>query len=416
MPTNAELTRAAPDHPVVLVHASGHACIANDKALELARIDASTADPSGGKIVRDASGRASGVLLERAEDLLKEARESHEKEAGSDRERTMRYVKLASDECLSKGITSFQDAGSSLETVDLLRELAHEHALPVRLWVMLGDPNEKLKDKLEQYRTIGYGDGFLTVRAIKRYMDGALGSHGAWLLAPYSDLPSSSGMNTNSIESITQAALLARTSDYQLCVHAIGDRANRETLDVFEKVLGTTARSKDFRWRVEHAQHLDPADIPRFVNMGVIASMQGVHCTSDGPWVIERLGEKRAESGAYVWKSLLRTGAVVSNGTDTPVEEVDPIACFYSSVTRRMKDGKQFFPEQCMSREEALRSYTMSPAFAAFEEKDKGSLVVGKLADIVVLSKDILTIPEEEIPSAKVVYTIVGGKIAYAAK
>jgi len=416
MPTNAELTRAAPDHPVVLVHASGHACIANDKALELAHVGFGTPDPSGGKIVRDAAGRATGVLLERAEDLVHEARDAQPRPADEKRADALRYVKLASDECVSKGITSFQDAGSSLETVELFRELARAHELPLRLWVMLGDSNDALRGKLAQYRMIGEGGGFLTVRAIKRYMDGALGSHGAWLLAPYADLPSSSGMNTNSVQSIADAALLARTNDFQLCVHAIGDRANRETLDVFEKVLGSAARSKDYRWRIEHAQHLDPADIPRFVSLGAIASMQGVHCTSDGPWVIERLGKERAEAGAYAWKSLLRTGAIVSNGTDTPVEDVDPIACYYASVSRKLKDGTRFFPEQCMSREEALRSYTMSCAFAAFEEKEKGSLTVGKLADIVVLSKDILTIPEDEIPTARVVCTIVGGKIAYEAK
>jgi predicted amidohydrolase YtcJ len=262
---------------------------------------------------------------------------------------------------------------------------------------MLGEPNEKVKDKLAAYRVIGAGGGFLTVRAIKRYMDGALGSRGAWLLEPYSDMPGTSGMTTSSNAEMTEAALLARTNDYQLCVHAIGDRANRETLDVYEKVLGQTAGEKNHRW-------------------GVIAAMQGVHCTSDGPWVIDRLGEKRAEADAYVWKSLLRAGAVVSNGTDAPVEDVDPIACFHSSVTRKMRNGKRFFPEQCMSREEALRSYTISPAYAAFEEKEKGSLTVGKLADIVVLSKDILTIPEDEIPSAKVLHTIVGGKVAYSAR
>jgi predicted amidohydrolase YtcJ len=416
MPTNEALNRAAPDHPVLLVHASGHACIANAKALELAHVDAATADPSGGKIVKDANGKPTGVLLERAEDLVQAARESQPLDAAAQRELARRYVKLASDECLSKGITSFQDAGSSLETVDLLREMAESHALSLRLWVMLGDPNQKLKEKLDSYRVIGAGGGFLTVRAIKRYMDGALGSHGAWLLEPYSDMPGTSGINTNSIESITEAALLARTSDYQLCVHAIGDRANRETLDVYEKVLGTNARTQNRRWRIEHAQHIDPADVPRFAEIGVIAAMQGIHCTSDGPWVVDRLGEKRAREDAYVWKSLLRAGVVVSNGTDTPVEDVDPIACYYASVTRQMKNGKRFFPEQCMSREEALRSYTLSPAFAAFEEKEKGSLAVGKLADITVLSKDILTIPEDEIPSAKVVCTIVGGKIAYHQK
>jgi predicted amidohydrolase YtcJ len=416
MPTNAGLSHAAPANPVSLVHASGHACIVNDKALELAHVDAATPDPEGGKLVKDASGRPTGVLLERAEDLVQATHAASAEEAAPMREHALRCVKLASDECLSKGITSFQDAGSSLEAVDLFRQLAEAHELPLRLWVMLGDPNDVLKGKLAAYRTIGAGGGFLTVRAIKRYMDGALGSHGAWLLAPYADVPSTSGMNTNSIESITAAAEMARAEGYQLCVHAIGDRANRETLDIYEKVLGPDPCAQDRRWRIEHAQHLDPADIPRFAKLCVIAAMQGVHCTSDGPWVIERLGEKRARDGAYVWQKLLHSGAVVSNGTDTPVEDVDPIACYYATVTRKLKDGTRFFPDQCMSRMEALRSYTLAPAYAAFEEKEKGSLTPGKLADIVVLSKDILTVPEDEIRAAKVMYTIVGGKIAYAAR
>ena len=200
---------------------------------------------------------------------------------------------------------------------------------------------------------------------------------------------------------------------YQLCVHAIGDRANRETLDIFEEAFKANPDKKDLRWRVEHAQHLNPADIPRFGRLGVIASMQGIHCTSDAPYVLARLGRARAEEGAYVWQKLMKSGAMVSNGTDAPVEDVDPIANYYSTVSRKLKDGTVFFPDQRMSRMEALRSYTINTARAAFEENTKGTLKTGKYADIVVLSKDILTIPEDEIPTAKVVYTIVGGKIQY---
>jgi predicted amidohydrolase YtcJ len=215
---------------------------------------------------------------------------------------------------------------------------------------------------------------------------------------------------------IVETAKLAMQHDYQLCVHAIGDRANRETLDIFEKAFKANPAKKDVRWRVEHAQHIDAADIPRFGKLGVIASMQGVHCTSDAPYVLARLGPKRAEEGAYVWQKLMKSGAVVTNGTDAPVEDVDPIASYYATVTRRLSNGTTFFPDQRMSRIEALRSYTIQPAYAAFEEQVKGSLKVGKLADVTVLSKDIMTVPDQEIPTATVAYTIVGGKVLYEAR
>ena len=196
-------------------------------------------------------------------------------------------------------------------------------------------------------------------------------------------------------------------------MHAIGDRANREVLNVYEAAFSAHPEMRDLRWRIEHAQHIDPADIPRFGKLGVIAAMQGIHCTSDAPYVIPRLGTKRAEEGAYAWRSLLDSGAIVGNGTDAPVEEVNPIACYYASVTRKAKDGTLFYPKQCMTRLEALKSYTLSNAFAAFEEGQKGSLAAGKFADITVLSRDILTIAADEIPETRVVYTIVGGKIVY---
>jgi hypothetical protein len=202
---------------------------------------------------------------------------------------------------------------------------------------------------------------------------------------------------------------------FQLCVHAIGDRANRETLDIFERAFKANPGKTDLRWRVEHAQHLSAADIPRFGKLHVIASMQGIHCTSDAPYVLQRLGAARAKEGAYVWQKLMKSGAVVANGTDAPVEDVDPIPNFYASVSRKLKDGTVFYPDQRMSRIEALKSYTINGAYAAFEEGNRGSLKVGKYADVTVLSKDILTIPEDQIPTAKVAYTIVGGRVMYEA-
>jgi hypothetical protein len=219
------------------------------------------------------------------------------------------------------------------------------------------------------------------------------------------------------VEDIAGTAAIAVKHGFQVNTHAIGDRGNRETLDIYEKALAAAPNGgRDLRWRIEHAQHIHPGDVPRFAKLGVIASMQAVHCTSDGPWVLKRLGEERAQSGAYVWRDLIASGAVVTNGTDVPVEDADPIASFYASVTRILSDGTAFFPEQVMTREEALKSYTIQNAYAAFEEDVKGTLSPGKYADIVVLSKDIMTVPAEEIPQTKVVYTIVGGKILYRAE
>jgi hypothetical protein len=261
---------------------------------------------------------------------------------------------------------------------------------------------------------VNYADGFLTVRSIKRQVDGALGAHGAWLLEPYEDMPGSTGLVLEPLEEIERTAELAIAHGFQVNTHAIGDRANREILDLYARIFARHPEAKDLRWRIEHAQHVHRADIPRFAELGVIASMQGVHCTSDGPWVPARLGEERSRAGAYAWRSLLDAGAVVTNGTDTPVEDVSPLASFYASVTRKMANGETFFPAQRMTREEALRSYTWNNAYAAFQEDRSGSLARGRWADIVVLSKDILTVPEEEILETEVVYTIVGGRVRYA--
>ena len=407
LPTHHTLSAVSPDNPVVLRHASGHASFANAKAMEMSGITRNTPDPPGGEIVRDASGEPIGAFRETAQGLLGGAYEGAE---GSD---PRRVLQLANDEVLSKGITSFQDAGSGFGTVDLIKEMIDDGSLDLRLWVMLRVSNDRLAERIADYRIIGYGNDHLTVRAIKRSLDGALGPHGAWLLEPYEDMPTSSGLNTSTVASVKETARIAAEHDFQLCVHAIGDRANRETLDIFEEAYRANPERTDMRWRVEHSQHLHPDDIPRFGQLGVIASMQGIHCTSDAPYVLERLGEQRAEEGAYVWQKLMQSGAVVTNGTDAPVEDVDPIASFYATVSRRLNDGRVFYPDQRMSREEALRSYTINGAYAAFEEDIKGSLTPGKLADVTVLSQDIMTIAEDEIPTTEVVYTIIGGKVVY---
>lgn len=409
LPHHDGLSAVSPDNPVILTHASGHATFANARAMELSGITRATRDPEGGEIVRDAQGNPIGAFRETASGLLGPARRAA---AEVD---PRRVLLLAQEESFSKGITSFQDAGSGFATVDLMKELVDEGSLKIRLWIMLRTSNEELAEKLGAYRMIGYGDDRLTVRAIKKSIDGALGSHGAWLLEPYADLPTSSGLNTTPVADIEETARLAIEHGYQLCVHAIGDRANRETLDIFGETFMAHPALSGLRWRVEHAQHLHPADIQRFAQLGVIASMQGIHATSDGPWVEPKLGAQRAEEGAYVWQKLMGSGAVVTNGTDAPVEDVDPLASYYATVSRMMSNGERFYPDQRMSRMEALKSYTINNAYAAFEEDLKGTLTPGKLADITVLSQNILEVPEEEIPATRVELTIVGGEVVYRA-
>ncbi|MEO1370480.1 MAG: amidohydrolase family protein, partial [Acidobacteriota bacterium] len=243
--------------------------------------------------------------------------------------------------------------------------------------------------------------------------DGALGSRGAWLLEPYSDDPDTKGLQLMPTEAIRETGELAMEYDLQLCVHAIGDMANREVLDLYEELFAAHPEKKDRRWRIEHVQHVDPTDLGRFADLGVVASVQSVHCTSDGPWVPERLGVERSESGAYMWRDLIDSGAVVVNGTDAPVEDLDPIANFDAAVTRRMANGEAFYPEQAMTRMEALRAMTLDAAWSVFQADEIGSLEVGKLADAVVLDRDILEVPDGEIRDAKVAMTVLGGEIVY---
>lgn len=409
LPLHAELSLVSPANPVLLTHASGHAAIVNVRAMELAGITVESPDPEGGEILRDAGGLPTGVLRETAADVVSALAD---REPSRDELREM--AELAAAECVANGITSFQDAGASFAEVELLRGLAEAGRLPVRLWVMLSEDNDTLAERLPGYQVNDAGGGFLTVGGIKRLADGALGSHGAWLLEPYSDHPESTGLNIVTAEELAVSARLAAEYRLQLCTHAIGDRANRVTLDVYEKMLIRLADGDRRRWRIEHAQHLHPDDVGRFGELGVLAAMQPVHCTSDGPWVPLRIGEQRAREGAYVWRALLDQGAVIASGTDTPVEDINPIATFHAAVSRRMADGSSFYPTQRMSREEALRSMTLDAAYAAFEEERKGSLEVGKLADITVLSQDLLTIDEDEIPATRILATVVGGVVRYS--
>jgi predicted amidohydrolase YtcJ len=417
-PVHAALSAASPRNPVWLTHASGHAGFANARAMALAGVTARTAAPAGGQLLADQAGNPTGLFNETAQSLITAAlaRERAKRTPTEIEADLRRDLELAARESLAKGLTTVSDAGSPPATVDVLKKMVDAGALPIRVWLMLRDTPDRLAAALPRYRLVNYGDQRLTVRAIKRSIDGALGSRGAWMLEPYADAPATTGLNTDPLENIRQVAELAIAHDLQLAIHAIGDRGNREALDLMEEAFRThPARDgRQRRWRIEHAQHLHPNDVPRFARLGIIASMQGVHATSDAPFVVPRLGPHRAEQGAYIWRTLLLAGARIANGTDAPVEDINPLASFYASVTRRTADGTVFYPDQRMTRLEALRSYTIDAAYAAFDDDIKGSLTPGKLADITVLSRDIMTIPEDQIPSTEVLYTIVGGRVEFS--
>jgi hypothetical protein len=408
----------SPDNPVWLTHASGHAGFANAVAMKMAEVTRSTPDPEGGKILRDADGNATGLFNERAQSLVGNAlaRDLATRTPAKVEADLREVIELASREALSKGLTSVHDAGSPPLTIEVMKKVVDDRKLPLRVWMMLREDASRLAADMPKYRVVNYGDKRFTVRATKRQIDGALGSRGAWMLEPYSDLPSTSGFNTDSLDDIRMIAELAIKDDYQMAIHAIGDRGNREVLNIYEETFRRHPEkdSRALRWRIEHAQHLSAADIPRFGRLGVIPSMEGIHCTSDAPYVLARLGPKRAEEGAYVWQKLMKSGAAIANGTDAPVEDIDPIPSFYASVSRKTKDGTVFYPDQRMSRMEALRSYTINAAFAGFEDDIKGSLKPGKVADVTVFSQDLMTVPEDRIPSTKILYTIVGGAVQYA--
>ncbi|MEL6274435.1 MAG: amidohydrolase [Bacteroidota bacterium] len=415
-PVHDELSRLTNEHPVVLRHASGHALFANQKAMDIAGVTRETPDPYGGRILRDELGNPTGVFEERAMALITDAYQDFVQRMDPEERKNewLAGFRAAQEECLRKGITSFQDAGSRFFEIEWYRELAAADSFDLRLWAMLRHPYREMAGNLKGLPFID-PKGFFTCRAIKTELDGALGSYGAWLLEEYFDHPGFFGQNTTKVATVDSVAQLCLANDMQMCVHAIGDRANRETLDIIDKYTKDHPELTQARWRIEHSQHLHPDDIPRFAELGVIASMQGIHCTSDALFAEKRLGTERARTGAYAWRSLLDAGAVVTNGTDAPVEDVDPIECFYASITRRRVDRPNviFFPEQAMSREEALVSYTYAPAYAGFEEENKGTLTKGKFADITVLTNNLLSCAEEDIMGTEVVMTIVGGQVKY---
>jgi len=413
--TNDQLNEVSPDNPVYLSHASGHAAFANGKALELAGISnlkgERPGEVEGGEIILDELGNPTGILSERAAGLVGRLIPAETPE------RAEEALTLALKELNEKGITSFHDAGAGQKTIDLIQKFKDEGKLTVRQYVMLTGTQPALLEKwYERGPMIDSADHMLTVRSIKLNCDGALGSRGAWLLEDYSDRPGHRGHETLPMSVVSEVSEKAIPAGFQVCSHAIGDRANQEILDRYEAAFANYPDFKKLRFRIEHAQHIHPDDIPRFGELGVIAAMQAIHLSSDRPWAIDRLGEKRIIDGAYVWQKLMQSGAVVTNGTDAPVEPVDPIPSFYASVTRKTLQGLPeggYEGDQKMTRDQALKSYTLDGAFAEFDEDYKGSIEVGKAADFTVFDKNIMEVPEDEILNTKVSMTIVGGKVVY---
>ena len=414
--THELLSAVSPDNPVFLRHASGHAAMANAKAMEIAGVNQlskeslSKSNSEGGEIIRDELGNPTGIFSERAMSLISEHIPDNTPETDA------QALTLALQACLRNGLTSFHDADASRENVALFQKFRDDKKLDVRLYVMLtGEDHTLLK---EWYAKGPMTGPWLTIRSIKLHCDGALGSRGAWLLAPYSDRPDFYGMATLPMDTVLAISRAALQYGFQVCSHAIGDRTNREVLDRYEQALKENPKN-DHRFRIEHAQHIDPADLPRFAKLGVIPAMQAIHMSSDRPWAIERLGEKRIKEGAYMWQSLLKSGVKIVNGTDAPVEPLNPVACFYASVTRKTLKGEPeggYEPEEKMSREQALRSYTLDAAYGAFEENTKGSIEVGKLADFTIFSQDLMKVEESSILDTQIDMTIVDGRVAYYKK
>ena len=417
IPLPASLDAVSPDNPVMLSHASGHAIYVNAAALKAAAITARTPDPFGGTIVHDGRGEPIGLLRDTAGDPVFAAHERYlaTLPAGKLEVRRERALYLAMRNELSKGVTTFVDMGERFRAVEWLKRQVAK-GVPLRLYVNInGESVADLDEHLAAYRTIGFADDHLTVRGVGEILsDGALGTRSAWFLQPYSDAPHVTGKNVVPMSAIARIAEISAREGFQLSVHAIGDRANRETLNLFQRIFEQDPGAHALRWRIEHAQHLAPADIPRFARLGVIASMQSIHECSDAPMVMPRIGERRARQGAYAWHSLIASGAMVLDGTDTPVEDTNPIPNFYCGVTRASDRGETFFPDQAKTRIQELRSYTWDNAYAIFEEQELGSLSPGKLADMVVISGNLLTLPSEDILRTRVLYTIVGGDVVYA--
>jgi len=394
---------------VFLTRVDGHAAWANTRAMELAGLMAQLPRVEGGEILTTENGQPTGILIDNALDLVRRVMP----EAGP--ADIARRLKKAFTRCLEAGLTEVHDAGVGPLSLDIYRRLHQGGDLPLRVWAMIEGPEQWLEEQLRRGVRLEK-DGLLTVRGVKMYADGALGSRGAWLLEPYQDQRDTCGLELTDGDTLERVARLCARYGFQLCTHAIGDRANRTTLDIYERVLAGLPDGKERRFRIEHAQVLTEADLPRFARLGVLPSMQPTHCTSDMAWAGDRLGPGRVRL-AYAWRSLIEAGSLVPMGSDFPIEGVNPLLGFYAAITRQDPAGHPpggWHPEQAMSRLEALRAMTSWAAYAGFQERDRGSVEPGKWADLTVLDRDIMTVPPAEILSARVRFTIVAGQVAYA--
>ena len=410
-PTHEALSRAVPDNPVVLGRIDGHALLANALAMRIAGVTAATKDPAGGRIIRLPNGDPSGVFIDNAQSLVRRA-------VPSMSDATLREATLTAIAEVNKwGMTGLHDAGEPRNVIDVFESMARDNRYNIRNYVMVSDNAADIAYYTRRGPENGMYDGHIWIRALKTYADGALGSRGAALLAPYSDDPGNVGLLVSTPAHLESVAEIGLRTGFQVNTHAIGDRGNRVALDAFEAALRKVPTA-DHRFRIEHAQVISPDDIPRFARLGVIPSMQASHQTSDMRWAERRVGPQRIK-GAYAWRSLLNTGVVIPNGSDFPVEEVNPLISFHSAITRQDASGWPeggWYPDQVMTRDEALKAMTIWPAYAAFQEKELGSLSPGKYADFVVLDRDIMTVPATEILQTQVLSTYIGGKSVYERK
>ncbi len=418
--THHRLSEISPDNPVYLGHASGHAGFANAKAMEIAGLRSLSVEGiksykvEGGEVIVDEFGRPTGVFNERAQSLIGKHIPDNTPESD------IQAFNLAIEACYKNGITGFHDAGIGRETIALYDRMKSEGNMKIRIYAMLTGWDEELINEWYEKGPNIDPDNRFTIRSIKLNCDGALGSRGAWLLEPYTDRPDHYGHETLPMDVVKQTSLNGLRNGFQVCAHAIGDRANREILDRYEAALNELSkRDTDHRFRIEHAQHLHPDDIPRFAELQVIPAMQAVHMSSDRSWAIDRLGEKRIKEGAYMWQDLLQSGIPIVNGTDVPVEPLNPIASLYASVSRKTLKGTPeggYEPGQKMTRAQALKSYTLDAAYGAFEEKIKGSISAGKLADFTIYNQDLMTVDEADMLNTEIVMTIFDGEIVYEKK
>ncbi|MFY0624746.1 MAG: amidohydrolase [Reichenbachiella sp.] len=410
-PINKRLSEISPKNPVVLEHASGHAILVNQAAIQLSGIKHLKGVQENADIIKDSNGNLTGIFSEGSMGLIK----SNIPERSD--ERRIEALNYAIEECLSNGVTSFQNAGTDQQTINLFHSFLKNDMLKIRMYAMIkGRDHQLVENWFVHGPSIGLGNNFLTIRSIKLVADGALGSRGALLMDDYTDAPDQRGSRIQSLDYIMRTSEKAFNKGFQINTHCIGDQANKDLLDIYEIVFQSDTTKKNSRFRIEHAQHLRNEDIPRFGQMGVIPSVQAIHHSSDRPWAIDRLGKERIENGSYPWRSLIDSGAKVMNGTDVPVEPISPIANFYASVSRKTLFGGPdggYEPKEKMSRQEALESMTINAAFGAFEDVFKGSIEVGKVADFAVLSQDIMKVSEAEILNTEVLYTVVDGKVVF---